>query len=46
MTSRPVTGGWRIPGSSAQWREMEERVLAFWREERIFARSVAERRGA
>ncbi len=44
MTSQHATGGWRIPGSSAQWREMEERVLAFWREERIFARSVAERR--
>jgi len=38
--------GWRIPGSSADWREMEARVLAFWRDEQIFARSVAERRGA
>ena len=38
--------GWRMPGSSSNWREMEERVLVFWREEQIFARSVAERRGA
>jgi isoleucyl-tRNA synthetase len=38
--------GWRIPGPSAQWREMEEGVLEFWRREDIFARSVAERRGA
>ncbi len=38
--------GWRIPGSSAEWREMEARVLAFWRDEQIFARSVDARRGA
>lgn len=46
MGTETSTNGWRIPGSSAQWREMEERVLTFWREEQIFARSVSERRGA
>jgi isoleucyl-tRNA synthetase len=44
--SSVIRHGWRIPGSSSDWREMEARVLAFWRDEQIFARSVAERRGA
>ena len=38
--ARVTRRGWRIPGSSADWREMEARVLAFWRDEQIFARSV------
>jgi isoleucyl-tRNA synthetase len=44
-TMGAASRGWRTPGSSADWREMEERVLEFWRREDIFARSVAERRG-
>ncbi len=41
-----MTDGWRdVPPASA-WGEMEERVLAFWRERGVFARSLAERAGA
>ena len=41
-----MTAGWRdVPPASA-WGEMEERVLAFWRERDIFARSLQERAGA
>lgn len=40
-----MTDGWReVPPASA-WGDMEERVLAFWRERGIFARSLAERAG-
>jgi isoleucyl-tRNA synthetase len=39
-------GGWReVPPTSA-WVEMEERVLAAWREHDVFRRSVAARAGA
>ncbi|MGD9572226.1 MAG: isoleucine--tRNA ligase [Thermoleophilia bacterium] len=41
-----MTGRWReVPPASA-WGAMEERVLAFWRERRIFDRSLEERAGA
>ena len=39
-------GGWREVPSAEEWSAMEERVLAFWRERRIFARSVSQRAGA
>jgi isoleucyl-tRNA synthetase len=42
MPYRPVAPG----GSAEVWREMEARVLAFWRERRIFARSLELRAGA
>ena len=46
MSEQSVIGrGWQTPGPAADWREMEARVLAFWRDEQIFARSVAERQG-
>ncbi|MDP9318772.1 MAG: isoleucine--tRNA ligase, partial [Actinomycetota bacterium] len=41
-----MSSGWRpVPPASA-WREMEERVLEFWRDRRIFPRSLEERAGA
>ena len=40
-----MTGGWRDVPPAAAWGEMEERVLAFWRERGIFARSLEERAG-
>jgi isoleucyl-tRNA synthetase len=38
--------GWRAVGPPSAWREMEERVLAWWRERDVFHRSVEQRRGA
>jgi isoleucyl-tRNA synthetase len=38
--------GWRPVETAARWPEMEERVLARWRRDDVFARSVASRRGA
>ena len=39
MAYRPV-------GSPATWREMEQRVLAFWREKDVFAQSLRLRKGS
>lgn len=39
-------GAWRTVGPGADWGQMEERVLAAWRERDVFARSVDLRRGA
>ncbi len=44
--SRRGATGWRTPGAAADWREMEEGILAFWREEQIFAKSLENRQGA
>ena len=41
-----MSGRWREVPPAAAWGEMEERVLAFWRERGIFQRSLEERRGA
>ncbi len=41
-----MTDAWRPVPPAAQWGEMEERVLAFWREHGVFARSLSERAGA
>jgi len=41
-----VTGPWREVPPAAAWGDMEERVLAFWRDRRVFARSLEERAGA
>ena len=38
-------GGWRPVPPAAAWGEMEERVLAFWRERDVFHRSLAQRAG-
>ncbi len=38
-------GSWREVTPAAEWGAMEERVLAFWRERRVFARSLSEREG-
>jgi isoleucyl-tRNA synthetase len=40
-----VTGRWREVPPAAAWGEMEERVLAFWRERGIVARATRERAG-
>ncbi|HET6690909.1 MAG TPA: isoleucine--tRNA ligase [Miltoncostaeaceae bacterium] len=39
-------GGWRSVPPAGAWGEMEERVLAFWRERDVFARSLERRAGA
>jgi len=39
-------GGWRQVGPAGDWTQMEERVLAFWRDREVFRRSVEDRRGA
>lgn len=41
----PRGGGWQVPAAGTDWREMERRVLEFWRREDVFARSVADRQG-
>jgi isoleucyl-tRNA synthetase len=41
-----VSGPWREVPPAAAWGEMEQRVLAFWRERRVFARSLEQRAGA
>lgn len=41
-----MSGGWREVPPAAAWGEMEERVLAFWRERDVFRRSLRERSGA
>ncbi len=40
-----MSGSWRPVTAPSAWGEMEERVLAFWRERDIFARSLSERAG-
>ena len=37
---------WRPVGPAAEWTAMEERVLAFWRDNDVFQRSVDDRKGA
>jgi isoleucyl-tRNA synthetase len=37
---------WREVGAAADWRLMEERVLEWWRERRVFARSMELREGS
>ena len=37
---------WREVSPASAWGEMEQRVLAFWRERRIFPRSLEQREGA
>ena len=41
-----MTDAWRPVPPAARWGEMEQRVLAFWRERHVFARSLSERAGA
>ena len=46
MSAGERSSSWReVPAASA-WVEMEERVLALWRERDVFRRSLEERRGA
>ena len=46
MSTDAPSGSWREVPPAAEWRAMEEGVLAFWRERGIFARSLSERAGA
>jgi isoleucyl-tRNA synthetase len=46
MSTGAASGSWREVTPAAEWGAMEERVLAFWREHGIFARSLSERAGA
>ena len=46
MSTDAASGSWREVTPAAEWGAMEERVLAFWRERGVFARSLSERAGA